>query len=273
MSWPVWVNGSAQGRIDAADRGLAYGDGLFETLRVEQGRAVLADGHFQRLAASAEALAIPLALDALRDDFVRFLALCPPRCVAKIILTRGVSERGYWPDPKAQPTLIFTAHPLLDQPTAWAEQGIQAAVCTQRLAVQSLLAGHKHLNRLEQVLLRRELAGLSAQEALVCSQSGDVVEGVFSNVFLVRKGGLLTPALTEAGVCGVLRGALLARARQLGLSVQEARLQLADFLAADEVFFSNSVSGIWPVARLQDRQWQPGPLTRELQAFWQEQLA
>lgn len=272
MKGLVWINGNADGHLDPADRGLAYGDGLFETLRVEKGRAVLADAHFARLGSSALVFGIPLDVQALRQDFSRFLAQCPPSCVAKIIVTRGSSGRGYLPDPAAAPTIVFSVHEVPAYPARHQQDGITASLCTQRLGKQPLLAGHKHLNRLEQVLLRSELAALNADEALVCDIDGHVVEGVSSNVFFLRDGVLHTPRLTDAGVRGVLRAALLAHAGSEGLLVSESDYRPGDFLSADEVFFCNSVNGVWPVARLLDRHWTPGPVSRRLQAFWQKQL-
>lgn len=273
MTYPVWVNGSEGGRIAPADRGLAYGDGLFETLRVENRRAVFAERHMTRLLASATVFGIALDAAALRRDFSLFLAQVPASCVVKILVTRGPGGRGYLPDPAAQPTVILSAHPLPDHPPLHQAGGIVAALCPLRLGSQPLLAGHKHLNRLEQVLMRRELAGLAADEALVCDQDGFVVEGVFSNVFLVRDGRLCTPHVDRAGVAGVMRAAVLDHARAGGVPVQEGRYFPDDFRSADEVFFCNSVNGIWPVRLLLDRQWLPGPVTRRLQTFWQDQLA
>lgn len=272
MGYPVWVNGVEDGRVHPADRGLAYGDGLFETLRIEQGRAVLADEHFQRLAASAEALGLRIEPEVIRERFAAFLASCPASCVAKIIVTRGVGSRGYLPDPAATPTVIYSAHALPDIPAAHAEQGVVATVCSLRLAEQPALAGHKHLNRLEQVLLRRELDALGADEALVLDAEGWVVEGVFSNVFLVRGSELCTPRIEVAGVRGVLRAAVLHAAACDGHKVLQGQYTPDDFRNADEVFFCNSVNGLWPVRTLDGREWTPGPVTRRWQAFWQERV-
>lgn len=268
MGFPVWVNGSAEGRIDPADRGLAYGDGLFETLRISKGRAVLEAAHFSRLFASAEALGIPLETAALRDDFSRFLACVPGESVAKILVTRGCSGRGYLPDTGAAPTIVLSAHALPDA----GPETIVVSVAKLSLARQPLLAGHKHLNRLEQVLLRRELADACADEALVCDTTGHVVEGVSANVFMVRDGELHTPCIDAAGIRGVLRGALIEHAAVLGLPVHEGHYSPDDFRRADEVFFCNSVTGVRPVSCLEERHWEPGPVTRRMQAFWQAQL-
>lgn len=271
MHYPVWVDGIADGRVHPGDRGLAYGDGLFETVRVGQGRALFAAEHFARLASGGEALHLNIDLPVIRDRFAAFLAACPADCVAKIIITRGSGGRGYWPDPAATPTVIFSAHPLPSTPALHAEAGVCAGVCTLRLAEQPVLAGHKHLNRLEQVLLRRELESLQVDEALVLDTEGWVVEGVFSNVFLVAGDELRTPRIEVAGIRGVMRAVILHEAAARGHKVVQGLYGPGDFMAADEVFFCNSVNGIWPVRSLGAREWTPGPVTRRWQAFWQEQ--
>lgn len=273
MRYPVWVNGSEQGCISPGDRGLGYGDGLFETLRVASGKAIFLQEHLSRLEAGAQALGIPLGLDCLQQDVVAFLAQCPESCIAKIILTRGSGGRGYLPDPDAVPTLIFSAHPLPDHTGDHLAEGVRASVCSLRLGAQPALAGFKHLNRLEQVLLRRELAGLQADEALVCDTHGNVVEGVFSNVFMVKEGRLHTPAIDVAGVRGVMRAVILEEAAAQNDAAVQGRYTVDEFAAADEVFFCNSVNGIWPVRTLASRSWLPGPVTRYWQAYWQRCLS
>lgn len=273
MSYPVWINGSEGACIDPADRGLAYGDGLFETLRIEHGRAIFLEQHLARLFHSGQHFAIALDQKKIRQDFLRFLTVCPASCVTKIIVTRGISGRGYLPDPTALPTVVFSAHALPVYPAEHALDGVNVALCTQRLGQHPMLGGHKHLNRLEQVMLRRELAGLAVDEALVCDLDGFVVEGVFNNVFLVRAGVLCTPCIESAGVVGVMRSMVIEQARASRIPVQQEHYLLSDFLGADEVFFCNSVSGIWPVHSLLGRLWRPGPVTRQLQDFWQQSLS
>lgn len=265
----VWVNGLPSAQVDAADRGLAYGDGLFETLCIVQGRALLGQRHLERLAASAAVFGIPLDIHALSADFQRFLAGSGD-AVAKIIVTRGVGGRGYLPAPDLAPTVIFSLHePVAPDPVA-EKEGIVAITLAQRLGVMPMLAGHKHLNRLEQVLLRRELAQHAvAREAVVCDIDGHVVEGVASNLFFVRDGVLHTPALQRAGVAGVMRAEVLAEAAYAGIALQQGDYLPAALQAADELFFCNSVHGIWPVRELDGRACRIGPLTRQLQRHWQ----
>lgn len=265
MAATVWVNGVPDGRLDPADRGLAYGDGVFETLRVIRGQAVLAGRHWLRLTQSCGRLGLPLDASLLQSEFAAFLDGRGDG-IAKIIVTRGAGGRGYLPPAQAELTRIFSWHEAPAYPAEYASLGIRAGLCQQRLGQAPMLAGLKHLNRLEQVLLRQELESLACAEALVCDVAGRVVEGVISNVFLVRGGALLTPSLDLAGVAGVMRAEILAQAAQLGLSVTETTLIPDDFLQADEVFFCNSVYGIWPVRELAAKPLAaPGPVTRRLQ--------
>lgn len=273
----AWVNGTTfedgnAASVAVTDRGLAYGDGLFETVRIAGNRPVLFEAHLARLTASATALGIAFDAKATAAVFAEFVAGSGD-AVAKIILTRGSSGRGYLPDPDASPTLIFTLHPPMSWSAELARQGIVVAICQQPLGISPLLAGHKHLNRLEQVLLRRELAMYpEAHEALVADIEGHVVEGVFSNVFWVQDGVLHTPRLNRAGVRGVMRQVVCDEALRAGIPFEEGAYRLAHVVAADEVFFCNSLYGIWPVRCLADRVLLPGPVTRRLQHHWDEML-
>ena len=265
MPSTVWINGSATLPLDPAERGLAYGDGLIETLRVRHGHPVLTGRHWRRLREGCKRLGIVLDEQVLRAELAAFLA-GREHGVLKIIVTRGPGGRGYLPPANAEPTRLLSWHPEPVYPAAWAEQGIRATICQQRLGDAPMLAGLKHLNRLEQVLLRQELEQTGCAEALVCDTRGQVVEGVFSNVFMVAAGELLTPAIVNAGVAGVMRAELLARASLLGVSAREAVLTPDDFLRADELFFCNSVYGIWPAQQLAGRVFGgAGVVTRQLQ--------
>jgi 4-amino-4-deoxychorismate lyase len=155
-------------------------------------------------------------------------------------------------------------YPLPDYPAGCYQEGIVAGVCATRLGHNPALAGAKHLNRLEQVLARREWNGSAVREALMCDQEDFVVEGVMSNVFVVHAGKLLTPRLDRCGVRGVMRARVLRAAAQLGLEAEEARFGLERVVAADEIFLTNSLIGIWPVAELEGHRFRPGPVTTAL---------
>lgn len=248
------------------DRGLAYGDGLFETMRAHRGDVPWWGAHWQRLVSGASRLRILVPDEAVvRDEAGRLLD--GGDAVLKLVLTRGAGGRGYATAPDIAPTWLLSVHGL---PPAPREGGLQLRWCGTRLARQPLLAGMKHCNRLEQVLARAEWpasgAGAHAfDEGLLLDTDGNVASAIAANLFVLRGGRWLTPPVDACGVAGVCRAWLLEAAD----AVEEV-LSPADVDAADAVILSNAVRGILPVARLDGRNWPPHPavasLSRQLAA-------
>lgn len=261
----TWVDGRLATSLPLVDRGLAYGDGLFETMAVQGGRPVLLERHLARVIAGCARLRIDLDAVRLRSEVSAFCADLG-QGVAKLIVTRGDGQRGYAPSAGA-PRHILQAGAMPVYPPRHGESGIRLFPCETRLAEQPLLAGLKHLNRLEQVLARAEWQDAEHAEGLMRDVSGRVIEGVFSNLFLVRDGVLSTPELSRCGVAGVMRAELLEQAQALGIDCQVGDVQMDELLGADEVFLCNSLYGVWPVLELQGRHWPVGPLTRKLQGI------
>lgn len=262
----TWVDGQPAELLSVRDRGLAYGDGLFETIAVRGGKPRLLERHLARLADGCTRLSIPLEGEQVRAELLAFAAAIGEG-VAKLILTRGDGLRGYAPPMPAQPRRILQAAPVPAYPAVNACEGVRLYPCSTRLAEQPLLAGLKHLNRLEQVLARAEWSDPACAEGLVRDTQGRVIEGVYSNLFLVTDGVLVTPALTRCGVAGVMRAELLACAAQYGVPSEVRDVAFDELLAADEVLLCNSQYGIWPVRSLGAHDWPVGPLTRKLQGF------
>ncbi|WP_183165119.1 aminodeoxychorismate lyase [Azomonas macrocytogenes] len=262
----IWLDGRLSEGIAANDRGLAYGDGLFETIRVSDGQPRLFERHLQRLAEGCRRLQIPCDMAGLRYE-VQVFASTLGEGVCKLILTRGSGLRGYAPPQPCQPRrlLIGSAVPLYSADRA--RTGICLFPCITRLAEQPLLAGLKHLNRLEQVLARAEWQDSVHAEGLMRDTSGRIVEAVFSNIFLVRSGRLFTPELARCGVAGVMRAEIIERAREAKIPVDIRDISFSELLQADEVFLCNSQYGVWPVKAMQEHTWPVGPLTFELQGL------
>ena len=261
-----WVDGQPADALSLKDRGLAYGDGLFETIAVKAGRPLLLERHLQRLAEGCKRLAIAADHDLVRRELLAYAAALGDG-VLKLILTRGDSQRGYTADPAAAPRRILQGNPPAAYPPVHAEQGVRLFPCTTRLATQPLLAGLKHLNRLEQVLARAEWQGSECAEGLMLDLDQRVIEGVFSNLFLVRDGVLITADLRRCGVAGVMRGELLAQASALEIPTEITDISLEQLQQADEIFVCNSVYGVWPVCAYAALSWPVGPLTRKLQGI------
>jgi 4-amino-4-deoxychorismate lyase len=258
-----WIDGVPAATLGLADRGLHYGDGLFETIACVRGRPRLLPLHLQRLAAGCERLGFePPPAGELAAE-VRRAAAASDRSIVKVIVTRGDAvARGYGACGAEITRRIVLRY-------AWPEEeapGAPVAVRlgTLRLAESPHLAGLKHLNRLEQVLARAEWRDPAIAESLHFSASGALVSGTASNVFLARDGGLLTPSLECCGVAGVMRRAVIEHARRQGIAVEAARLGPEDLRVAAEVFLTSARIGIRSVSVLDGRPLPPPRLAGEL---------
>jgi 4-amino-4-deoxychorismate lyase len=264
----LWRDGVPLGVDARLDRGLEFGDGLFETIAVVDGRPRLLARHLARLAHGCARLGIePPAADALGAE-LEAAAQTPGTAVLKLIVTRGAGGTGYAAGPATRPQRWLAAWPARPRPPAFAAAGVAVRVLATRLAEQPLLAGLKHLNRLEQVLARRELdAHPALAEGLMLDVRGRLVCGTMTNVYAVIDHRLVTPSLERAGVAGVMRAALLDAWREVGAAVAVRDLEPAELDAASELFLSNALIGVWPVAALGARRLAPGPYARQAQAW------
>ena len=263
------VDGELSDVVPASDRGLAYGDGVFETLAVRGGAPGLWQAHMDRLGRGCERLGLPTPAQAGLLREVKTVAAGQPRCVVKIILTRGSAGRGYAPPESVQPLRMVSAHPWPERIREDQQSGVEAVVCATRLALQPALRGIKHLNRLEQVLAAAELAGHPGKHGVMLNTEGYVIAGVSANLFAVADGQLLTPRMDRCGVHGVLRDLLL---RHHAGRCERRRISLELLEEADEVFFCSAIRGIVPVRAIDEHRWPVGPVTRELQV-WHQGLA
>ncbi|MHB8533959.1 MAG: aminodeoxychorismate lyase [Sulfuricaulis sp.] len=258
------INGEPGESISVYDRGYQYGDGLFETLAVVAGEPLLWDRHMRRLFHGAGRLGIPAPNESLLRDEARHVCRGAARAVLKIIVTRGVSGRGYAPGPETTSTRTVCLLPWPDYPSAYRRQGVAVRFCRTMIARSGTLAGLKHLNRLEQVCARMELVADYA-EGLMLDEPGHVIEGTMTNIFIVRAHELLTPDLSHSGVEGVMRGLVLERAVAPLPACRVATLSRDTVLNADEIFVTNSLIGLWPVRRIESKEFPVGPVTRHIQ--------
>ncbi len=250
--------------MSVLDRGLQYGDGLFETVAILDGEPRLWERHMARLRAGVERLALPPPPEAELHEEACRLSAGSGRAVLKILYTRGVGGRGFRPPEPARAMRILMRFEAPEYPAAWWSQGVDVRFCDLRLGAQPALAGLKHLNRLEQVLARAEWTDPAIAEGLLLDNNGAVIEGTQSNLFAVIGDRLLTPVLDEAGVAGVMRAWILEWAALFGLNWEEARLTRSDVLEARELFLTNSLIGVWPVRSLAGRRLPERGIAREL---------
>ena len=241
------VNGLPGSLVSVHDRGLQFGDGVFETLAVQAGAPLYLEAHLRRLEAGCKHLHIACPARALLAQEASRLCADAQSGVLKIIVTRGSGGRGYQAPDSIPANRILTLHERPVYPPSFYREGIATFVCRRQLGDMPELAGIKHLNRLEQVLLRREVAATPYPEGVVTDQRGNVIEGTMSNLFMLKHGKLLTPDLSRAGIAGVVRGAIIERCEAAGISTGTRDIKLDELYEADEVFYCNSVIGIWPV--------------------------
>jgi 4-amino-4-deoxychorismate lyase len=238
------VNGVPGELLSARDRGLQYGDGLFETVRCEHGGLCWFERHLARLRLGCERLGLEAPDGALLRAEAQLLAGMVPRALVKIILTRGTATaRGYRPAGDERGTRIVSVH---DWPAAASDE-FRVGLSTVVLAVNPALAGIKHLNRLEQVLAQRAAGQLGLHEVLMPTVNGEVVSGSMSNLFVWRDDALQTPPVDQCGVAGVMRSLVFEAAARLGIVVQVAPVPVAALASMRAMFVTNIRLGVQPV--------------------------
>nr|MBX2807621.1 aminotransferase class IV [Cellvibrionaceae bacterium] len=235
--------------------------------RVIKGRLPLWHWHRQRLDKGLRLLQIAVETAALAAHLDASLAAAAAQglddYVLKLMVTRGCGGRAYLPT-DAQPQLITIIAPMPENRQARA--GVSVHLCREPLPSPVSWAGLKTLNQLSYVLAAQERCDSVYDEGILQTAAGEIIEATARNLFLVRSGTLVTPPLGECGVAGVMRQLIIDKiAPLLAVRLEQKPLFLADVLQADEVFLSNSITGIWPVIRFQDRQWSTGPVTQKIQ--------
>jgi 4-amino-4-deoxychorismate lyase len=258
------VNGVEGGSISADDRGLQYGDGLFETMGAANGKVLRFELHIARLTEGCHRLGIPMpSVDLLEADCARVLKGLGA-AVVKLIVTRGPGPRSYLPP--LEPTITRIVNSTAQQVSeAEAARPLSVRICETRLGRNPRLAGIKHLNRLEQVLAGSELREPAVDEGLMRSTDDRLVCATAANLFMVRAGRLLTPQISDCGVSGVMRELVLRTAARVGVEAEIGDFTLADLELADEVFLTNAVRGIRPVGFVEGlKAFVPGPVIGRL---------
>ncbi|MEP4147784.1 MAG: aminodeoxychorismate lyase [Halioglobus sp.] len=253
----VWVDGERVSALPLPDRGLDFGDGLFETLLVRDGEPLFLSLHMDRLSAGLELLSFPGCLATARAQ----LTACAAKlgdikwAAMRLTVTRGSGPRGYAAPQNSTPRMVITAA-ALEQDRSQFAAPLELGWADLRWSSQPHLAGIKHLNRLEQVLVANQARDARWDEAVVLDQQGNVCSLSAGNVFLLEEGRLLTPALETCGIAGTRRRLVLEQlAPALGVSVEQVPITPRQLLAADAVICCNSIRGLRAVARIEERTW------------------
>jgi 4-amino-4-deoxychorismate lyase len=254
--------------IPVNDRAVQYGDGLFETVAIRDGKARLWDYHAERLQSGCTRLDLPAPAKQLVEDELNSALNAAPinteHCVAKLLVSAGAGHRGYRRPGGVEGTLLVGLAESSRLPEVMYRGGVEVRVCDTRLAIQPHLAGIKSLNRLEQVMARNEWQDETVFEGLLLDTEDRLICGTMSNVFLIDGNSLVTPAITRCGISGVMRRHVLTVVEQAGIKCEVRDVANNELNSCLGAFLTNSQFGVLPINRCADRSWDLNDLSRRI---------
>ncbi|WP_343553208.1 aminodeoxychorismate lyase [Pantoea sp.] len=262
----MWINGQPQTELSARDRAVQFGDGCFTTAAVSNGNVIMLDAHLQRLKEGCERLCMAVPDLQQLEAEMRHAASGQDQAVLKVILTPGAGGRGYSRAGCDSPTRILALSAWPQHYATLQQQGAVLQTSPIRLARNPLLAGVKHLNRLEQVLIRQHLDQTGGDEALVLDTEGTVVECCAANLFWRNGDEIYTPRLEHAGVDGIMRRYLMAQMAGFGQTCHLVEAKRDTIINADEVVICNALMPVLPVRQIDDVTFTARSLYQQLRA-------
>ncbi|EMQ2874985.1 aminodeoxychorismate lyase [Vibrio navarrensis] len=263
-----WVNGVPSEMVSLTDRSFQYGDGCFTTMLSRYGHIEHWPLHIERMQACLSALHIPIPDWLQVKQWLDLAVLADEKAVLKLHISRGLGGRGYSFSEVTQPLVTISSASYPPHYATLQQTGLQLGVCQTRLGINPLLAGHKHNNRLEQILCKAEMEKQGYQDGVTLNVQNHVIETTMANLFWLKESVLYTSDVSQSGVAGIMRRLILAQAQHDGMTVNVIDAQIAQLLDADEVFVCNSLLGVAPVTRIQDRNMPIGEMTRYFQGIF-----
>ena len=269
----IYIDGEYYSKEDAKisvfDHGLLYGDGVFEGIRVYNGRVFELDAHIDRLYASAQILALDIPQP--RDELVAAMMETIRRNDAeyvRLVVTRGIGDLGLNPSKCPMATVFCIAGGITLYPAETYTKGFKVAtLSTRRNDPQAINPAVKSLNYLNNVMGALELRDRGVNEGLFLTTAGYVCECTADNVFLVKGHKLMTPHPALGALKGITRGVVMRLAAFMGLEVEEGFYTLYDVYTADEAFLTGTAAEVGPIVEVDKRKigaGAPGPVTREI---------
>jgi aminodeoxychorismate lyase len=274
----VFLNGQFipedQARVSIFDRGFLYGDGLFETLRVAQGRPFRFDQHLRRLWAGMGFLKLefpfsPKELTVIATELVERNQ--SRESLLRLMVSRGTGPRGYSSRGAGPPSVVMSLHAAqgldADVPRRW-----RLATSSVRLTAAEPFSMFKTCNRLPQIVARAEADGLGADEALLLNPEGCTVEGTSSNLFWIQDGTVFTPPLSSGVLPGITRAAVFEICQRLGLPCQETNIRVEQLLLSEGVFLTLSSLGVVAASQLNNRPLAHSPIADRIRNAYSDLL-
>ncbi len=260
----IWVNGVPQANVDPSDRGIAYGDGLFATMRTGAEGILFFETHQARLTIGAARLGFQWQMSEALQQQLQALAIEYPLHCIKLIVSRGVGGRGYTPPEIVKPTEIVSVHAIPGHYAQWQQMGIRLKSSSVRLGLQPLLAGIKHLNRLEQVLIKSHILPQGFDDWLVADIEDNIIESSMANIFFIKGNQVLTPSLAQCGVAGVMREHVMLALLEQHLNIECLPVGAERLIEFDSAFITNSILGIVDVLAIDSLTFTRTPITAQL---------
>ncbi|CEE90220.1 4-amino-4-deoxychorismate lyase (aminotransferase), component of p-aminobenzoate synthase multienzyme complex [Xenorhabdus nematophila str. Anatoliense] len=252
-----WINGNQSDHLPVNDRAVQFGDGCFTTIRIEQGQPALLSLHIRRLQKSVEKLLMPASDWTQLENHIKQVVQECESGVLKVILSRGAGNRGYSIDGAIESTEILSLNPYPEHYIVQRQKGVSLALSPISMGINPYLAGIKHLNRLEQVLIKHFIDKSKADEALVLDSDGLLVECCSANIFWRKGKNVYTPDLSQCGVDGVMRQKIIELLAESDYNLS-CVMRYPEVLAhADEVIICNSLMPVMPVTEIQAHKNQP----------------
>jgi len=247
----VYINGWPEEHLSIFDRAFQYGDGLFETIAVKDGEACLLDLHIKRLESGLKTLSFPpIDLNQLTTDIKTKIQL-HKNSILKLIVTRGVGERGYKAPKNTMANIIFIFSKQKFDLNIDNLKSVSLCLCKTPVSTNPVLAGLKHLNRLENVIARNEWNNDEFDEGLMFDSQNNLIEATSANIFLLKNNCLYTPNLENSGILGVIREVVIDMAKTLSIPLKITEINIDDCYNADALFLTNSLIGISPVNKIE----------------------
>lgn len=243
------VNTIEQNHIDIQSRGLAYGDGLFTTAKIMNGNIHYLPQHIERLITGCQKLGITPPSSTQLTQQLTAVAKKYALAVLKVIISAKAGGRGYTRSQSKSHDLTIMVHDYPKHYKEQTQQGISLGISEQKLGLNPMLAGLKHLNRLEQVLLREELSSRAEDDLVVTNLNNDVISATSANIFFCMGKRIYTPNLTQSGINGIMRQVVLQHYQNIVVKT----LSLNEIAQAQSMFICNCVMGIMPIANFNGR--------------------
>lgn len=271
----VWLNGElvpkSQAKVSVFDHGFLYGDGVFEGIRAYNGRVFMLDEHLDRLYESAKSiwLTIPMTKEEMKEAILKTLRANGLKdAYIRVVVSRGEGDLGLDPRKCSKPNVVVITDKIELFPEEFYERGIEmVTVSVRRNSPQALNPNIKSLNYLNNILAKIEAINAGKPEGLMLTIDGYVAEGTGENIFIVKKGVILTPPAHMGILKGITRQVVINLACESGIPVREEVLTLHDVYTADECFITGTAAEIMPVVKLDGRtigEGVPGPITKAL---------